>query len=345
MKRNSGVNTPNEQGGKGSQKISQKAMSQSNERPLSASFGNVAFLVYNNGVVLEKCSYDAFGRPKVTDPDGGHPRSFSYYAHGFLFQGREYIRELGVYDYRNRFYHPATGRFLQTDSTGFDAGDMNLFRYCHDDPVDGSDPMGLTDIEISAEEIRLGVQAALNARANLIKYPEKGPGRAQFVVPGPNGHPMLEKQFSTGEERVPVYRPKRGSNTSEKAGEIVTEKGPKNRILSGHVHDDAGVTGPKADREYTTHDRKEADGSAATRGKPAQPGHPVFKSYSSGGSKVDYLVPQTEPGKRASEHTSSTNGSTGQSDLTAKSVDIGPDPSAFMSLSDGYDASFQRFSK
>jgi hypothetical protein len=36
MKRNSGVNTPNEQGGKGSQKISQKAMSQSNERPLSA---------------------------------------------------------------------------------------------------------------------------------------------------------------------------------------------------------------------------------------------------------------------------------------------------------------------
>jgi len=29
------------------------------------------------------------------------------------------------------------------DPTGFDAGDMNLFRYCDDDPVDRSDPTGL----------------------------------------------------------------------------------------------------------------------------------------------------------------------------------------------------------
>jgi hypothetical protein len=31
------------------------------------------------------------------------------------------------------------------DPTGFDAGDMNLFRYCGDDPVDRSDPTGLFD--------------------------------------------------------------------------------------------------------------------------------------------------------------------------------------------------------
>jgi RHS repeat-associated protein len=105
--------------------------------------GNVAFLVWNNGEVLEKCSYDAFGRATVRDANGGRPRSWSYYAHGFLFQGREYIRELGIYDYRNRFYHPETGRFLQTDPKGFDAGDMNLFRYVSDDPVDLSDPFGL----------------------------------------------------------------------------------------------------------------------------------------------------------------------------------------------------------
>jgi hypothetical protein len=40
-------------------------------------------------------------------------------------------------------YNPELGRFLQTDPTGFGAGDMNLFRYCGDDPVDGSDPTGL----------------------------------------------------------------------------------------------------------------------------------------------------------------------------------------------------------
>jgi hypothetical protein len=43
-------------------------------------------------------------------------------------------------------YHPSLGRFLQTDPTGFDAGDMNLFRYCGDDPVDRSDPTGLDAI-------------------------------------------------------------------------------------------------------------------------------------------------------------------------------------------------------
>jgi RHS repeat-associated protein len=113
--------------------------------------GNVAFLVYNDGQVLEKCSYDAFGKATVRDSSGGRPRSYSYYAHGFQFQGREYIRELGIYDYRNRFYHPETGRFLQTDPTGFDAGDMNLFRYCDDDPVDLSDPSGLEPMVISPE--------------------------------------------------------------------------------------------------------------------------------------------------------------------------------------------------
>src|SRR5205085_617584 len=68
----------------------------------------------------------------------------------FMFQGREWIPELGIYDYRHRFYHPSLGRFLQADPTGFDAGDMNLFRYCGDNPVDRSDPTGLVDRDVNA---------------------------------------------------------------------------------------------------------------------------------------------------------------------------------------------------
>jgi RHS repeat-associated protein len=58
----------------------------------------------------------------------------------------QWIGELGIYDYRHRMYNPDLSRFLQTDPTGFDAGDMNLFRYCDDDPLDGSDPTGLFDM-------------------------------------------------------------------------------------------------------------------------------------------------------------------------------------------------------
>lgn len=41
-------------------------------------------------------------------------------------------------------YQPELGRFLQPDPKEFAAGDYNLYRYCGDDPVDRSDPLGLT---------------------------------------------------------------------------------------------------------------------------------------------------------------------------------------------------------
>jgi RHS repeat-associated protein len=104
--------------------------------------GNVAFLLGLWGEGLEKYTYDAFGQPTITDWNG-NARSQSAYGNRFMFTGREYFAELGLYDYRHRFYHPGLGRFLQTDPLGFDAGDMNLFRYCADDPVDKTDPTGL----------------------------------------------------------------------------------------------------------------------------------------------------------------------------------------------------------
>ena len=108
--------------------------------------GHVAFLLDLDGAVREKYTYDAFGRPTVSDWDDGNARSWSWYGNRFLFTGREWIPELGLYDYRNRFYHPLLGRFLQADPKGFDAGDMNLFRYVGDDPVDKGDPMGLAAV-------------------------------------------------------------------------------------------------------------------------------------------------------------------------------------------------------
>jgi RHS repeat-associated protein len=114
--------------------------------------GNVTTLLDWSGNVVEKYTYDAFGSPAITDWWGnphydaaGHYAS--WYGNRFLFQGREYFPELGLYDYRHRFYDPSLGRFLQTDPTGFDAGDMNLYRYCDDDPIDQSDPTGLYSVD------------------------------------------------------------------------------------------------------------------------------------------------------------------------------------------------------
>src|SRR5438270_6367774 len=105
--------------------------------------GNVAFLLDADGDGIEKYTYDAFGKPTVTTWSGTSPRSYSWYGNRFMFTGREYFSELGIYDYRNRFYYPALGRFLQSDPLGFGAGDANLFRYCGGDPVNERDPAGL----------------------------------------------------------------------------------------------------------------------------------------------------------------------------------------------------------
>src|SRR5205814_6217780 len=74
----------------------------------------------------------------------------SAYDTRFLFAGSQYLPKTGLYDMRNRFYSPTLNRFLQTDPIGFAGDALNLYRYCHDDPVDLSDPMGLVENEASS---------------------------------------------------------------------------------------------------------------------------------------------------------------------------------------------------
>jgi RHS repeat-associated protein len=134
--------------------------------------GNGALLLDNNGHILEKYAYDAFGTPTVKDGDGGYSqRSWSYYGHRFQYQGREYLHEFGIYDYRNRFYSPELGRFVQADPKGLDAGDMNLFRYCSDDPMNKSDPFGLEFYDLGYERVSFVAGANMGITQPSFSFP------------------------------------------------------------------------------------------------------------------------------------------------------------------------------
>ena len=91
--------------------------------------------------MIESYKYDAFGAPFIYDANGTQLSS-SANSNRFLFTGREYTNLFGFYEYRARAYNPTLGRFMSEDPKLFDAGDYNLFRYCHNDPVDLVDPMG-----------------------------------------------------------------------------------------------------------------------------------------------------------------------------------------------------------
>lgn len=105
--------------------------------------GNTSHLADDSGNLKERYTYDHAGTKKVYDPAGNPRPGGSIFANRFLFQGRDYSAELGLYDYRNRIYFPEWGRFLQPDPIGF-GGDLgNIYRYCGGDPVNGRDPSGL----------------------------------------------------------------------------------------------------------------------------------------------------------------------------------------------------------
>ncbi len=51
--------------------------------------------------------------------------------------------DASFYEYRARAYSAKLGRFMSKDHKLAHTGDYNLFRYCHNDPGDNVDPMGL----------------------------------------------------------------------------------------------------------------------------------------------------------------------------------------------------------
>jgi RHS repeat-associated protein len=112
--------------------------------------GHAILLTNSSGGIMEQYEYDAFGKPYFFNSTA-QPLNSSTFENRFLFTGREYLSELKLYDYRNRMYHPELGRFLQPDPKHFEAGDYNLYRYCHNDPINKVDPDGLAPVEVAQD--------------------------------------------------------------------------------------------------------------------------------------------------------------------------------------------------
>jgi RHS repeat-associated protein len=106
--------------------------------------GNVTHLTNSSNVLIERYTYDLNGTVGYFDGNVGNGNSMTSSSVGnrFLFAGTILLPEANLYDMRNRMYFPRWGRFLQTDPIGFQGDASNLYRYCHNDPEDFSDPMG-----------------------------------------------------------------------------------------------------------------------------------------------------------------------------------------------------------
>jgi len=100
--------------------------------------GSVVALSDSAGDTVQTYEYSVYGQVAASDPNHPNP---------FLFTGRRFDRETGLYYYRARYYNPYIGRFLQTDPVGYDDG-INWYLYCSNNPVnfvDASGKWGIND--------------------------------------------------------------------------------------------------------------------------------------------------------------------------------------------------------
>ncbi len=108
--------------------------------------GNTTHVSNDAGQVVEQYLYDAYGKPYVYNAAGTYLGQVGTQDNRYLFHGAsayEWLSTPGLYYCRHRMYLPVHGRWLQPDPSGFAGGDINLYRYCENDPVNSSDPSGL----------------------------------------------------------------------------------------------------------------------------------------------------------------------------------------------------------
>ena len=111
-------------------------------------FGDVTEIYNEEGTLVGKYNYNAFGECEIETDEGGIAEK-----NAIRYRGYYYDEETGFYYLKTRYYDPEIGRFITIDDTSYLAPDtingLNLYAYCGNNPVMNVDPEGNSSISMS----------------------------------------------------------------------------------------------------------------------------------------------------------------------------------------------------
>ncbi|HDH12596.1 MAG TPA: RHS repeat protein [Nitrospirae bacterium] len=96
--------------------------------------GTPQVIIDTTGRVVWAATYDSFGNAQISTAE---------IENNLRFAGQYYDGETGLHYNWFRYYDPVAGRYLRTDPIGFAGGDLNLYAYVTNNPVNFVDPFGL----------------------------------------------------------------------------------------------------------------------------------------------------------------------------------------------------------
>jgi len=147
---------------------------------LTDHLGTVHAVADENANIVESYRYDAWGRVLGVYDRNGMVLSESAIGNHYLWQGRWYSWNTGLYYFRARWYDPITGRWLSKDPIGISGG-LNQYVFVDNNPVNFVDPFGLWAVGLLARALGGGHEslvaegsAGLGLSAGQVRQIQRG---------------------------------------------------------------------------------------------------------------------------------------------------------------------------
>jgi RHS repeat-associated protein len=138
--------------------------------------GSASALLTVDGTVVETYEYQAFGKPLRPVTASARNR--------FLFTGREYDAETGLYYFRARYYDPDLGRFLQEDPKWSitDPQTLQQYTYAFNNPLRYRDSSGEWPLNINTGGSHTGGNEDAERRKWLERLKKKAKEKADDLA-------------------------------------------------------------------------------------------------------------------------------------------------------------------